>query len=150
VGVYTAGTIAGLDVLAKRVDNATRQSVADVLERFQGAGRLLAPKGTIGNTTNAPGDLARSILVEGPFGADGAFEGQVGPTVIYGRQRELGGPIFVKRAKQLRFVKFGTVYYRHAVFQKPEPYLKSAYDLEQPVIPGIVYRDLEAALAGAQ
>ena len=94
------------------------------LETIQTAARGFAPIGTPGNTTAPPGFLKASIDVSGPRGADGLYGGEVGPTTVYGRQRELGGHIYPKRAKHLRFTKFGVTVYTDHVYQHPQPYLK--------------------------
>ena len=113
--INVGGTIAGLDALGLRIDGATRQATADALHLFQAAGMLNAPVGTPGNSTNAPGDLARSIDVEGPEGGDGVYAGEVGPTVVYGRQRELGGTIF-KLDGFMHFFTDGGGHYAETVF----------------------------------
>jgi hypothetical protein len=115
VSINVLDTIAGLDALALRIDGATAQATADALHLFQAAGMLNAPIGTPGNSTNAPGDLARSIDVEGPAGGDGVYAGEVGPTVIYGRQRELGGTI-TKADGFMRFFTDGGGHYAEAIY----------------------------------
>ena len=124
--IYVEDTIADLDALNVRISAATKQSVADVLHMFQASAMEKAPVGTPGNTTNAPGDLSRSIEVTGPDGSDGSYNGLVGPTTVYGRQRELGGHIFPVYATRLRFEKFGEVVHTFHVYQVPEPYLLPA------------------------
>ena len=69
-----------------------------------------------------------------PLGGDGVYAGRVGPTVIYGRQRELGGDIYPVHAKALHFWKFGEEIYTRHVYQHPEPYMRPA---ETEAIPGI-------------
>ena len=107
-----------------------------------------APVGVTGNSTNAPGDLRRSIVVEGPAGGDGIYSGKVGPTVIYGRQRELGGDIYPVHARALVFTKFGTVYTVQRVYQKPEPFLKPAYDEHLEDLEALAYEHGLAAIEG--
>ena len=148
MGIDVSGTIAGLDLLAKRVDQATRQIVADVAHLFQAAGIDEAPVGVSGNSTNAPGDLRRSIDVQGPTGRDGIYEALVGPTVVYGRQRELGGAIYPVTATFLRFEKFGVVYYRTRVFQEANPYMKRGYVQTLPSIEPVARERLRAAITG--
>ena len=144
-----SATIAGLEALKGRVSEATRQSVADALHLFQASGMGHAPVGVSGNSTNAPGDLRRSILVDGPVPvSEGTWTGEVGPTTVYGRQRELGGPIFPKSASMLRFTKFRTVYYRTAVYQHPEPYMLPAYHEVLPSLPAVVDGNIAAVLGG--
>jgi hypothetical protein len=169
VPIRVAGTIAGLDALSLRVDAATLQSTADALHLFQAAGMLRAPVGTPGNTTNAPGDLARSIDVEGPEGGEGVYEGRVGPTVIYGRQRELGGAIdkldgYMKFSTTGAFLpNFGQHYpeqrygggdfvFTHHVFQFGAHYMLQAQDevLLSGSIEAVTEAHVDAAIAGTQ
>ena len=126
MAVEVEDTIRGLDILNLRIDAAVKQTVADVLHMFQAAGMEKAPVGTPGNTTNAPGDLSRSIEVTGPDGSDGSYSGLLGPTTVYGRQRELGGDIYPVHARRLRFEKFGEVIHTFHVYQHPEPYMLPA------------------------
>ena len=108
-----------------------------------------APVGVFGNSTNTPGDLRRSIEVEGPEQiADHSWLARVGPTVIYGRQRELGGPIFPQAARVLRFEKFGEVVFTQSVFQFPRPYMKPAYEDQRPNIEAVVIATFSAAIEG--
>jgi hypothetical protein len=120
--------VLALERLSKDFDRTARRITSKALDTVQAAGRGFAPIGTPGNTTAPPGTLKESILVQAPRGADGLYYGEVGPTTIYGRQRELGGHIYPKHAKALRFVKFGDVVYTRHVYQKPEPYMKPGRD----------------------
>jgi hypothetical protein len=158
VQIEVSATIAGLEVLGQRVDEAVRQSVEDALHLFQAAGGREAPIGVEGNSTNDPGDLARSFDIEGPYGGDGTWAGRVGPTMIYARQRELGGPIVPEednstndpgdlRAPLLHFTVFGDEVFTPRVYQFPNPYTKRAYDLTLPALPEVVGAHVEAALA---
>jgi len=149
VGADVDATIAGLDALVERVRDQTRQITADALHLIQAAAMGLAPVGTPGNTTNMPGDLRRSIDVEGPVEvSDDTWAGRVGPTKDYGRQRELGGEIFPQAASLLRFEKFGHVYYRTRVFQKPEPYLKPGAESAMPAIEAMANERIAIAIEG--
>lgn len=156
-------TLAGLDALTLRINDATLQSVADSLHLFQASGMLHAPIGRPGNSTNAPGDLARSIDVEGPVGGDGVYAGQVGPTVIYGRLRELGGDIYKDDGYMHFFTDGGGHYaegvfgggpevYTHHVHQFGAHYMLQAWD--EVILSGSVEAVAEgriaAALLGAQ
>jgi hypothetical protein len=116
--------VAGLERLSKDMDRTMDRITKRALETIQTAARGFAPIGTPGNTTAPPGFLKASIDVSGPRGADGLYGGEVGPTTVYGRQRELGGHIYPKRAKHLRFTKFGVTVYTDHVYQHPQPYLK--------------------------
>ena len=137
--VDAGATIAGLEALRWRMDEAVRRSVAAAAHLIQGDAMRKAPVGTPGNSTNTPGDLGRSIDVQGPLGGDGRYEARVGPTVIYGRQRELGGDIYPVMASALRFRRFGEVVYRARVHQEPEPYLKpAAIEMRQPIYDAVL------------
>lgn len=153
-------TIAGLDALVIRVHDAMEQSVSDVAHMFQGFAMRNAPVGSPDNSTNAPGDLARSIAVEGPFGGDGTYYARVGPTVTtrhagpggrvynYGRQREFGGDITPNVAGRLRFTKGGRVYFAHRVHQVGSHYLGRARADGQPFIERLLVKNLTIAVEG--
>lgn len=144
-----AATISALRAASDRITEATRQIVADAAHLVQAASMGFAPVGTPGNSTNLPGDLRRSIMVDGPEQVgEGMFAAQVGPTVIYGRQRELGGAIYPKRARFLRFERFGVVHYRKRVYQHPEPYMKPGRAAAIPEIRAVAIARLTAAIEG--
>lgn len=145
--IDVTATELGLDALALRINAATSKTVRDVGDAVRKAGATLAPKGTPGNSTAPPGELAASILVDGPHRVGtSTWMAQVGPTTIYGRQRELGGPLVPVVAAYLRFVKFGTVYYTPRVYQKPHPYMKPALAQVRPTVAGIAQRNVAAAI----
>lgn len=143
-----AALAAALEALARRVDEATRESVGLVAHLMQAEVMKQAPVGVTGNSTNAPGDLRRSVDVQGPYGGDGSYEARVGPTMVYSRQREFGGHIYPRSAKMLRFRKFGVTYYRRHVYQKPNPYTKRGYDAGLPKVPALVAEKLTVAIEG--
>jgi len=128
VGVEVTACIAGMEALEHRMNTAVRQIVEDAAHLIQLAGAAKAPVGTPGNSTNAPGDLGRSVSVEGPYGGDGIYEAKVGPTMIYSRQRELGGAIYAKNARYMHFFQHGVERFERRVYQHPEPYMKPARD----------------------
>jgi hypothetical protein len=144
--VGAEATIAALTVMEGQFDEATRQIVADAAHIIQGLAMNFAPVGTPGNSTNMPGDLRRSIYVDGPSGGGGTWFAQVGPTVIYGRQRELGGAIYQHSSRFLRFERFGIVEYRRRVYQHPEPYMKPAEAAALPDIEAVVVSRLTAVI----
>ena len=140
-------TIAALELVAGRVGDAVRAATGDVAHLLQAKGMAEAPVGTPGNTTNMPGDLARSIDVEGPVGdGDGRWLARVGPTTVYGRQRELGGDIYPKVAAMLRFEKFGDVVYSRGVHQVGDHYMLRA---RESTSDGAILAVVEARLAAA-
>lgn len=128
-------TIAGLQELARRVDSATQRIVISSSEMFRAKASIYAPMGQLGNTTNPPGDLARSINVEGPTGSGGQWSSLVGPTVTtinpgiggkvfnYGRLREFGGEITPNVRPFLVFRKFGMVFKKESVYQEGSHFL---------------------------
>ena len=146
IEIDVADTIAGFEMLIDRVNAATEGIVGDALHLIQLAAMRNAPIGTPGNSTNPPGDLARSIDVDGPYGGDGLWAGEVGPTVIYGRQRELGGDIYPRTAKALHFWRFGEEVYTRHVYQAPEPYLAPAEAESLPAIQTMADERIAAAI----
>jgi len=101
-GVDVAEAIAALGNVGSRIKGANRRTTRKVAELVQKFSREAAPVGKPGWSTNPPGDLRASILVDGPrwIGANRTMA-TVGPTVRsvdrgvnYGRIRELGGTIF--------------------------------------------------------
>jgi hypothetical protein len=148
--VDVAGTIAGLRALAQRIDQATQAIAADAIHLYQLAGIANAPVGDYpDNSTNPPGDLARSIDVQGPRGADGIYEAEVGPTVIYGRQRELGGTIFAKSAGALHFFRYGDEIFTRSVTQVGSHYMLRAWDQVTPQIYPLAVERISAAIVGS-
>jgi hypothetical protein len=103
--------------------------------------RLTHPPGT---PTPAPpggppalisGTLRRSIKGRGPRQTGpGRFEGQVGPTVVYGRIQELGGTI-VAHGQYLRwFDANGRAFFKHSVTLPARPYMWYAVTLTRDEI----------------
>ncbi len=160
MGVDVGGTLAGLDALGRRVDESVRQIVADAAHIFQAKAMQLAPVGVTGNSTNSPGDLKRSMDVEGPFGGDGTYVARMGPTVTtanpgrgghvfnFGRQREFGGEIRPALSPYLVFTKFGTIYRRQSVYQEGSHYLGRARVEAEPDVMVMVDERLTIAVKG--
>lgn len=155
-----SGTIAGLNALVLRVHEATRAIVTDAAHIYQAKAMAAAPVGETGNSTNAPGDLRRSIQVDGPYGTDGSYVARVGPTVMtanpgvggrifnYGRIREFGGGITPNVAPYLVFTKFGTVYKKVAVYSPERPYLRPARAEGTSSVEATIAVHLAAAVKG--
>lgn len=114
--------IAALVDIQAAMDAACREIVVDGAHIVQAASMGFAPVGD----RPGGGQLRRSIDVKGPMPSPlGGWEAKVGPTVIYGRQRELGGAIFPVRAKALHWVDAaGVEHFALRVYQHPEPYMK--------------------------
>lgn len=158
--IDTAGTIAGLDALAHRVNSAVERIVSKGAHLFQAQAMINAPVGDPENSTNDPGDLQRSIDVEGPEGGGGAYVARVGPTVTtanpgrggeifnYGRQREFGGEIFPKVSTYLVFRSFGLWAKKTSVFQVGSFYLTRARDEAQPDVERVIEAELTVAIEG--
>jgi hypothetical protein len=147
--IDVAATIAGLGAVGNMINETTGKAVGDVAHLFEARISIEAPVGTPGNSTNAPGDLGRSVIVTGPIGGDGVYEADVGPTMIYSRQRELGGRIYAKNPSGLlTYVKFGHLYRKPSVYQVGQYYTKRAYDFSETAVETIVIEDFALALAG--
>jgi hypothetical protein len=128
--VDAADAIAGLERISKAINLATRLAVSDGMKLTQKLARANAPMGTRSGST--PGALRRSILGKGPT-PDGlaTWTGKMGPTVIYGRIRELGGMIVPTHAPILHWVNNAgnSVYAMHSdqkLGSSSKPYLKPA------------------------
>lgn len=96
----------------------------------------------------ATGRLRRSILPT-PIARVSAYRwsGMVGPTTVYGRQKELGGHIYPVRARYLRFIaRDGTLVFTHHVYQRPHPFLKPATVTVRSRFRGVVERRVAAAI----
>lgn len=155
------GTIAGLELLAKRVTDATEAIAADAAHVFQERAMEFAPVGMAGNSTNAAGDLARSIHVEGPYGSGGGYVARVGPTVTtanpgpggvtynYGRLREFGGTVVPHVSAALVFTKMGQTYTRASVTQVGSHYLLRARLEGMSAVEGRIQVRLTWAVGGA-
>ncbi len=117
-------TIAAMEKMKAAMDVEVRFISKNIAATIQKNARATTPMGREGNSTNPPGELAASIIIDGPhfLNRHTTFT-QVGPTTIYGRQRELGGPLVPKRAAYMRFVIDTQVFYKTFVNQKDNPYL---------------------------
>lgn len=132
--IIVGPTIMKMEFLETKMDIATERIVdeaAAIVERF---GREFAPRGVPGNSTAPSGELGASFVTSGPSGGEGVWTALVGPTTVYARQRELGGPILPKVAAHLSFVIFGRRIYATRVFQVGSHYLQEAEDMSTPEI----------------
>lgn len=144
---------AALDRLILAVNHTNPQIAREGAYAVKGAAQLDAPR--------LDGDLAESIVVTGPYPTSAtSAEAKVGPTVVYGRQRELGGPIDPKPGH--RYLAFfwpdgppylphlpdGRVLVRH-VHQTGRPYLKPAVAATRRLYLAIARRRWADAIKGA-
>ena len=119
--IDVSATLSGLTELQSRLDDAMVASVSEILQRVQ----MQAKDNTADfrydyPEVEHPGLLRDSIIIEGPAGADGVYHGAVGPTVVYGAQREFGGPIF-KFDGLMKFAYQGHLWFAHQVYQEEYP-----------------------------
>lgn len=160
MSVEVTATIAGLDALAARIEEAAREVCARAAHIFQAEAMQTAPRGIGGNSTNATGDLARSMEVDGPSGAEGVYAARMGPTVVtrnagpggtvlnYGRIREFGGVITPKVSKALAFDRFGEHVVTSRVEQQGKHYLLRAREEAAPAVDAMVIETVAAAVEG--
>ena len=156
-----AGTLAGLDAFAERVNDATRRTVAGAADIYKLHAALNAPVGDPENSTNPPGDLAASMIATEPVGGGGTWASDVGPTVEtvhpgpggtvfnYGRQREFGGLLWAKSSIYLTFKSFGMWHQRLFVYQEGSYYLTRAREEGSDEIDALITAELTAAVNGA-
>lgn len=152
--IETEAAIAALDAMTSRVRSATVKAVVDSAVVVQRLAVINAPV--------VDGELRRSIKITGPqvAGRD-RWAAYVGPTVVYGRQRELGGHLYPKRVAWMRWLDTAWKYpplhrfpkspdwaYSQHVYQKPEPYLKPAVEQALPMIRQRFANRVSAAMRG--
>jgi hypothetical protein len=146
----TSATIAAIERLKARLGPTVIDIVQASLDEMGRAGRRYAPIGIPGNSTAPPGELRESIVQLVPVvESGGRAYGRVGPTTIYARQRELGGPIRPVFAKNLHFSIFGREIITRAVFQHGSHYMATAYVQSNSAIRRIRDERLTAAILGS-
>lgn len=162
MAIETRAAQAALDDLIDRVTRATSAAVVE--------GAALIEREAKGNAPVDTGTLWRSIDIEGPRRTGVArYSADVGPTVVYGRIRELGGDIYP--STQRTFVGWGVdrrgrpyKIYRggllrwfdptgHPIFashvhQAGRPYLKPATEAVRLRFRGIAARHWGSAIRG--
>lgn len=121
-----------IDALIARLVSATARATAEGAALVESAAKSNAPVKT--------GALVRSIEITGPVQIGvSKYQADIGPTIVYGRIRELGGHIVPKGHPYLAFLwpeaffrhpmlDDGRVLLRH-VYQEPRPYLKPAVEV---------------------
>lgn len=121
--VDVSATVAALDDLQAAIQRATREAVADAAEQIQ--------RGARANVAKLSGELAASISVTGPYPAGAStWAADIGPTTVYGRIQEIGGPIPGRRTVMthpyLRWYSDGRPIFKRKVHHPARPYLKPA------------------------
>ena len=130
------------------VESAAERATSTVLHQIEAAAKDVAA-----GQFHGVGRLAGSIKVR----KSGKLSGMVGPTVIYGRIQELGGPIFPKGHPYLAFywpeappgirrLPDGRVLVRHVTIPA-RPYLKPGVEMVKPTIGAVVAAEVEKATA---
>ena len=116
-----------LTALIAALLDATAKGVVEGAMIVEGAAKTIAPVKT--------GRLRGSFRIEGPVRIGPAsFMSRVGPTVAYGRIRELGGDIRPVRAKALRWIGVeGYPIFAQLSHQVPRPYLKPGVMVSKPL-----------------
>ena len=117
-------TIAAMEKMKAAMDVEVRFISKNIAATIQKNARATTPIGREGNSTNPPGELAASIIIDGPhfLNRHTTFT-QVGPTTIYGRQRELGGELVPKNWPYMKFTIDTRVFRKVHIDQKDDPYL---------------------------
>ncbi len=132
----------------RSIESAGERAVSVVLGQMERAAKDVAA-----GQFHGVGRLAGSIKVR----KSGKLSGMVGPTVIYGRIQELGGPIFPKGHPYLAFywpeappgirrLPDGRVLVHHVTIPA-RPYLKPGVEMVKPVIGQLVAAEVEKATA---
>ena len=121
--VDVSRTVAALDELQAAIQLATREAVADAAEQIQRGARERVAK--------LSGELAASIRIEGPLPAGPSmWSAKIGPTTVYGRIQEIGGPIPGRRTVMshpyLRWYSNGRPVFKRKVHHPARPYLRPA------------------------
>ncbi len=138
--------IANVDATAKGIDQAIA-SLPDlagqigrlITRNYIQQARKLAPIGEEGNSTDPPGEMAKSIRgIHVSSASPTRYSMRVGVYVNFARQRSLGGHIVPKKALyDLKFVKFGVIIKTQHVWQEPNPYLDEAKAITEAAAPAI-------------
>lgn len=141
--VDVSAAVAALDELMVLLDAATHDGVSDGADMVQRLGRSFAPK--------LSDQMASSITVTGPSPTGVAsYVAMVGPTVVYGRIREIGGSIpgrnKVMTHPFLRWSYNGHWVFKRKVVQTGAKYLLHAVEGVRPQFPGIMVRRWTAAI----
>lgn len=136
-----AAAAAAIDALIVRVQEATRRSVADEAALIEHAAKGFAPVDT--------GRLRASIIPTAvrPL-TTSVYYALVGPTTVYGRQKELGGHIYPVRAEWLSFFwkRRGVHVRTKHVYQAPQPFLKPGVEAASGRFNDIILRRVGAAI----
>ena len=121
----------------EKMRNAVHVALTAVGAHLEGIAELLAPRDTgrlAGSITWATAEEGSSVRA--PAGLWDGIEKPardnvvyIGTNVVYAAQKEYGGTIRAVNAKYLRFkTKDGMWHMRKSVYQKPQPFLRPAFD----------------------
>ena len=128
MAVDAKDAIAALDQLITDLEHATKAGVGEGADMLQGIIRENAP--------HLSGELATSVAVTGPYPVVGGYIAKVGPTLIYGRIRELGGRIpgskTVMTHPYLRWFQDGKPIFAKSVHQRGSRYVLRSYEIYKP------------------
>lgn len=134
--ILVADALHAIDTLIERLDLATQDLVSTAARQVQNEARIRAAKLSGENAASIEIDAAKN---SGPrYGMTGvplgryAWSRLVGPTTVYGRIREIGGPI-PGRGKTmshpyLRWWWNGRPVFKRRVYQHGKPYLRPAVE----------------------
>jgi len=128
--------IAALDKLIADLEAATKDGVDDAAHQLQGLVRENAP--------HLSGELAATVAVTGPYPIVRGYAAKVGPTLIYGRIRELGGRIPGERKVMthpfLRWYQDGKPVFARSVRQKGSRYVLRSVEEFRPQMRNVLMR----------
>jgi hypothetical protein len=145
----TSDMQAAIDRLAGRANAAVEKATRRGIAFFVAAAMAHAPvakstaavtddSGTVVAPRHTGGTLRRSIhIVEVTQTGPGRWLATAGPSVIYGRFRDLGGTIVPKNVSMLRFAIDGQIVFAHSVTQKGSFYMEKGLDDLEGAIEGI-------------
>ena len=155
-----SATLAGLDALKHRIEDASLKITVGAAEIFRHQSAENAPVGEKDNSTNPSGDLRDSMIAEVPVGAGSTWASRVGPTVRtvhpgpggrvfnYGRQREFGGLLWAKSAVYLAFKTHGVYVRKLFVYQHGAYYLTRARHEGVDAVVALMQKELTTAVRG--
>ena len=126
-----AALIGAFNRMMYEIDDATQAIVEDIGKDVQARARINAVKFKYDypEAPKPPGRLASSIIMQGPYGSGvGRYRAGVGPTAVYGKQREFGGEIHAPQGHTMgmRF-HYRSIYYHHVKTVSQQEYPEGRY-----------------------